>query len=168
MSDEDKQEETKEESKAEENPSADGEAKEEKKEEKPQKSVSKKLEGLISEIEKLSVLELSELVHALEDKFGVSASAAVAVAAGPATGSAPAGEAADEGQTTFNVVLTESGANKISVIKAVRELVPTLGLKEAKDLVDAPPKPILEGVNKEAANEAKTKLEAAGAKVELK
>lgn len=144
------------------------EAKEEKevKEEKPQKSASKKVEDLIKEIEKLSVLELSELVHALEDKFGVSASAAVAVSAGPATGAGA--EEANEGQTTFNVVLTESGANKISVIKAVRELVPTLGLKEAKDLVDAPPKPILEGVNKENANEAKTKLEAAGAKVELK
>ena len=135
------------------------------KEEKSTKAVSKKLEGLISDIEKLSVLELSELVHALEDKFGVSASAAVAVAAGPA---AAAGEAPEDEQTTFNVVLTESGANKISVIKAVRELVPTLGLKEAKDLVDAPPKPILEGVNKENAQEAKQKLEAAGAKVELK
>ena len=84
-----------------------------------------------------------------------------------AGGAAPGGEATSE-QTTFNVVLVESGANKISVIKAVRELVPTLGLKEAKDLVDAPPKPVLEGANKEAANEAKTKLEAAGAKVELK
>lgn len=144
-------------------------AKEEVKEEKKAtKAVSKKLDDLISEIEKLSVLELSELVHALEDKFGVSASAAVAVSAGPAAGAAGAAEGEDEAQTTFNVVLTESGANKISVIKAVRELVPTLGLKEAKDLVDAPPKPILEGVNKENANEAKTKLEAAGAKVELK
>jgi large subunit ribosomal protein L7/L12 len=131
------------------------------------KKVSKKLDDLISQVEKLSVLELSELVHALEDKFGVSASAAVAVAAGPAAG-AESGESADEEQTTFNVILTESGANKISVIKAVRELVPTLGLKEAKDLVDAPPKPILEGVNKENAQEAKQKLETAGAKVELK
>lgn len=139
-----------------------------KEEKKATKAVSKKLDDLISEIEKLSVLELSELVHALEDKFGVSASAAVAVSAGPAAGAAAAGEGEDEGQTTFNVVLTESGANKISVIKAVRELVPTLGLKEAKDLVDAPPKPILEGVNKETATEAKTKLETAGAKVELK
>lgn len=129
--------------------------------------VSKKLEDLMGHIEKLTVLELSELVHALEEKFGVSASAAVAVSAGPAVAGA-GGEAPEEGQTTFNVVLTDSGANKISVIKAVRELVPTLGLKEAKDLVDAPPKPVLEGVNKESANEAKTKLEAAGAKVELK
>ncbi|MEX2028068.1 MAG: 50S ribosomal protein L7/L12 [Candidatus Curtissbacteria bacterium] len=129
-------------------------------------AVSKKLEDLMAEIEKLSVLELSELVHALEEKFGVSAQGGVAMAA-PA-GAAAGAEGADEGQTTFNVVLTDSGANKISVIKAVRELVPTLGLKEAKDLVDAPPKNILEGANKETANEAKTKLEAAGAKVELK
>lgn len=129
--------------------------------------VSGKVSDIMKDIEGLSVLELSDLVHTLEDKFGVSAAAAapVAVAAG---GAAVGGEAADEGQTTFNVVLTDSGANKISVIKAVRELVPTLGLKEAKDLVDAPPKNVLEGVNKEAANEAKTKLEAAGSKVELK
>lgn len=132
---------------------------------KSTKAVSKKLEDLMADIEKLSVLELSELVHALEDKFGVSASAAAALA--PAAAAGPA-EAADLGQTTFNVVLADSGANKISVIKVVRELVPTLGLKEAKDLVDAPPKNILEGANKENANEAKTKLEAAGAKVELK
>lgn len=131
--------------------------------------VSKKLEDLMSQIEKLSVLELSQFVHALEEKFGVSASAAVALTAqAAATPGAADGEAPDEGQTTFNVILAESGANKISVIKAVRELVPTLGLKEAKDLVDAPPKPILEGVNKENAQEAKQKLEAAGAKVELK
>ncbi|MBI3341810.1 50S ribosomal protein L7/L12 [Candidatus Curtissbacteria bacterium] len=120
----------------------------------------------MKDIEKLTVLELSDLVHALEEKFGVSASAAVAMAA-PAAGAAAGGEAASE-QTTFNVVLADSGANKISVIKAVREIVPTLGLKEAKDLVDTAPKPVLEGANKEAANEAKTKLEAAGAKVELK
>ena len=133
---------------------------------KPMPKVSKKLEDLISEIEKLSVLELSELVKALEAKFGVSA-APVAVAA---AGTAPAGSS-DEGtseQTTFNVFLTDGGANKISTIKAVRELVPTLGLKEAKDLVDGEPKQVLEGVNKENAQEAKTKLEAAGAKVELK
>jgi|SRR3989344_5990930 len=130
------------------------------------KEVSGKVGTIMKDIEVLSVLELSELVHALEDKFGVSAAAAAPVAAA-AGGAASGGEATSE-QTTFNVVLVESGANKISVIKAVRELVPTLGLKEAKDLVDAPPKPVLEGANKEAANEAKTKLEAAGAKVELK
>lgn len=131
------------------------------------KPVSANLEKIIEQIEKLSVLELSDLVHALEEKFGVSA--APAMMAQPAGGAAAAG--GEEGvseQTTFNVVLTDSGANKISVIKAVREIVPTLGLKEAKDLVDAPPKNVLEGANKETANEAKTKLEAAGAKVELK
>ncbi len=142
------------------------EVKVEKKEEpKESPKVSKKLEELISEIEKLSVIELSELVKALEVKFGVSAAPQVVA------GAAPAAAGADEGaseQTTFNVVLAESGANKISVIKAVRELVPTLGLKEAKDLVDTAPKQVLEGVNKETAAEAKTKLEAAGAKVELK
>lgn len=141
------------------------EAKEKK---KATKAVSKKLEDLMAEIEKLSVLELSELVHALEEKFGVSAQAGVAMAAPAGAGATGTGEGADEGQTTFNVVLTASGANKISVIKAIRELVPTLGLKEAKDLADTPPKNILEGANKEAANEAKRKLEAAGAKVELK
>lgn len=138
-----------------------------KKEEAPKASadISANLQKLIEQIEKLSVLELSQLVKALEDKFGVSAAPAVIA------GAPQAGASADEGaseQTTFNVILADSGANKISVIKAVRELVPTLGLKEAKDLVDSPPKPVLEGVNKETANEAKTKLEAAGAKVELK
>lgn len=139
---------------------------EEKKEEaKPEIKVSGKLKEMIEDIEKLSVLELSELVKALENRFGVSAAAPVAVA-----GAAPTGgeEAADEGQTTFNVVLTDGGANKISVIKAVRELVPTLGLKEAKDLVDGAPKQVLEGVGKDAAGEAKKKLETAGGKVELK
>jgi large subunit ribosomal protein L7/L12 len=133
---------------------------------KPPVSVSPELEKIIEKIEKLSVLELSQLVKALEEKFGVSAAPAMVAGAAPAAGGDDAGRA--EEQTTFNVVLAESGANKISVIKAVRELVPTLGLKEAKDLVDSPPKPVLEGANKEAANEAKTKLEAAGAKVELK
>lgn len=127
---------------------------------------SKKLEGLIEDIEKLSVLELAELVKALEEKFGVTAAAPVATAAGAAP--AGGGEEAVSEQTTFNVVLADSGTNKISVIKAVREIVPTLGLKEAKDLVDTAPKTVLEGANKENANEAKTKLEAAGAKVELK
>jgi large subunit ribosomal protein L7/L12 len=135
---------------------------EEKKEVKP---VSKDLESIIEKIEKLSVLELADLVHALEDRFGVTAAAPMAMAAGPAAGAA-AGEPAEE-QTTFNVILASAGANKIGAIKAVRELVPTLGLKEAKDLVEAAPKPVLEGVNKETANEAKTKLTAAGATVEL-
>ena len=125
------------------------------------------LQKLIEQIEKLSVLELSQLVKALEEKFGVSAAPAVVAGAAQATGAPGAEEGVSE-QTTFNVILADSGANKISVIKVGRELVPTLGLKEAKDLVDSPPKPVLEGVNKEAANEAKTKLETAGAKVELK
>ena len=133
---------------------------------KPSVKVGKKLEGIIKDIEELSVLELSELVHALEEKFGVSA--AVPVAAAGTTQAQAGGEEAVSEQTTFNVILADSGANKISVIKAVREIVPTLGLKETKDLVDAPPKEILTGVNKETAQEAKTKLETAGAKVELK
>ena len=129
--------------------------------------VSGKLATIIKDIETLSVIELSDLVKALEEKFGVSAAPTIVGVAGaaPAAGSE---EAAEEGQTTFNVILAEAGANKISAIKAVRELVPTLGLKEAKDLVDAAPKQVLEGVGKDAAGEAKAKLEAAGAKVELK
>ncbi|MEX0617009.1 MAG: 50S ribosomal protein L7/L12 [Candidatus Woykebacteria bacterium] len=127
--------------------------------------VSGKLKDIIEDIEKLSVLELADLVKALEERFGVSAAAPVAVASGPVA--AGAEEAAAEEQTTFNVILADAGANKIGAIKAVREIVPTLGLKEAKDLVDAAPKPVVEGVNKETANEAKGKLEAAGAKVEL-
>jgi len=143
------------------------EAKVEKKEDKKADvKVSKKLEDIIGQVEKLTVIELSELVKALETKFGVTASAPMAAVAGtPAEGG---GDAGVSEQTTFNVVLTEAGANKISAIKAVREIVPTLGLKEAKDLVDAAPKPVLEGANKDDANEAKAKLEAAGAKVELK
>jgi large subunit ribosomal protein L7/L12 len=123
---------------------------------------------LMKAIEEMSVLELSELVKALEEKFGVSA-AATMVAAAPAGGAAPAagGEAAEE-QTVFNVIIASSGAQKIAVIKALRELVPTLGLKEAKDLVDAAPKEVLNQVNKKTADEAKEKLTAAGATVELK
>lgn len=131
---------------------------------KESKAVSKDLEDIISKIEKLSVLELADLVHALEDKFGVTAAAPMAMAAGPAAGAAA--EPAEE-KTSFNVVLTNAGANKIGAIKAVREIVPTLGLKEAKDLVESAPKPVLEGVNKETAEEAKAKLTAAGATVEL-
>lgn len=124
-------------------------------------------EDLMKAIEEMSVLELSDLVKALEEKFGVSA-AAMAVAA-PAGGAAPAGDSAPaEEQTVFNVVIASSGAQKIAVIKALRELVPTLGLKEAKDLVDAAPKEIMNGVNKKSADEAKEKLTAAGATVELK
>jgi large subunit ribosomal protein L7/L12 len=119
---------------------------------------------ILSAVEGMTVLELSDLVKALEEKFGVSA-APVAVAAGAAP--AEAGEPKEE-QTVFNVVIAEAGATKIAVIKAVRELVPTLGLTEAKGLVDSAPKEVLTGLNKSAAEEAKKKLEAAGAKVELK
>jgi len=134
---------------------------------KAAKAVSASLEKIIEQIEKLSVLELADLVHALEDRFGVSASAPVAVAAGPAAASAQGSGEPQEEKTTFNVILASAGANKIAVIKAVRELVQTLGLKEAKDLVEAAPKPVLESVNKQTAEEAKTKLTAAGATVEL-
>lgn len=121
-------------------------------------------DDVLKAVEEMTVLELSDLVKALEEKFGVSA-APIAVAAAPAAGGQA--EAAPE-QTTFNVVLTNAGANKISVIKAVRELVPTLGLQEAKALVESAPKEVLTGVNKKTAEEAKTKLTAAGATVELK
>lgn len=123
-------------------------------------------DDLLAAVEEMSVLELSELVKALEEKFGVSAQAMVsqAPAAGAPAGDAPAGEE----QTVFNVVIASGGANKISVIKAVRELVPTLGLKEAKDLVDGAPKEVMTAVNKKTADEAKEKLTAAGATVELK
>jgi large subunit ribosomal protein L7/L12 len=118
---------------------------------------------ILDKISSMTVLELSELIKAMEDKFGVSAAAAVAVA-GPAAG-APA--AAVEEQTEFTVVLASFGENKVNVIKAVRELT-GLGLKEAKDLVDGAPKPVKEGISKADAEAAKKKLEEAGAKVEVK
>ena len=122
-------------------------------------------EEIIKAIEEMSVLELSELVKALEDKFGVSASAApVMMAAMPGAG-APA--AAAEEKTEFDVVYKAPGANKINVIKAVREIT-SLGLKEAKELVDNPPKNIKEGVSKEEAEDIKKKLTEAGAEVEVK
>lgn len=136
------------------------------KEEKSTK-VSPKLDKIIDQIKDLSVLEVSELVHALEDVFGVSAQAPMAVAA-PGAAATGEPEGPKEEQTTFNVILAAAGANKISVIKALREVNTTLGLKEAKDLVDAAPKEILNGVNKATAEEAKAKLTAAGATVELK
>jgi large subunit ribosomal protein L7/L12 len=122
---------------------------------------------LMKAIEEMSVLELSELVKALEEKFGVSAAATMVAAPAGGAPAADAGEPAEE-QTVFNVVLASAGANKIAVIKAIRELVPTLGLKEAKDLVDTAPKEVMSQVNKKTAEEAKTKLTAAGATVELK
>lgn len=125
--------------------------------------MSDKTKKIIEEVEKLSVLELSELVKALEEKFGVSAAPVAAPVA-----AAAAEEGPKEEQTTFNVVLANAGANKIGVIKAVREVVPTLGLAEAKTLVESAPKEVVTGVNKATAEEAKKKLEAAGATVELK
>lgn len=123
---------------------------------------SEKVTNIVEELKTLTVLELSELVSAVEEEFGVSAAAAVAVAA-PAEGGAAA---ADE-KTEFDVILANDGGNKIPVIKAVREIT-GLGLKEAKAIVDGAPAPIKEGVAKEAAEEMKAKLEEAGAKVELK
>jgi large subunit ribosomal protein L7/L12 len=124
---------------------------------------SSTLVGIIDSIKKLSVMELADLVHALEDEFGVSAAAPVAVAAAPAAGGAA--EEVEE-KTEFTVVLTNFGANKINVIKAVRELT-SLGLKESKDLVEGAPKPVKENVSKDEAAAAKSKLEAAGATVEV-
>lgn len=124
-------------------------------------------EDLLKTVEEMSVLELSEFVKALEEKFGVSAAAMVAAAPAAGAATADAGEAASE-QTVFNVIIASGGANKISVIKAVRELVPTLGLADAKALVDSAPKEVLTAVNKKTADEAKEKLTAAGATVELK
>jgi large subunit ribosomal protein L7/L12 len=122
---------------------------------------SEKITAIIEELKGLTVLELSELVHAVEDEFGVSAAAAVAVAA-PAEGGAAAAE-----QTEFDVILKSAGGNKIAVIKAVRE-VTGLGLKEAKALVDGAPKTVKEAVSKEEAEDIKSKIEAAGAEIELK
>lgn len=123
-------------------------------------------EDILKAVEEMSVLELSELVKSLEEKFGVSA--AVMASPAPTGAGTQVSTEAEPEQTVFNVVITSSGANKISVIKAVRELVPTLGLKEAKDLVDQAPKEVMTAVNKKTAEEAKTKLTAAGATVELK
>lgn len=126
-----------------------------------------KFKDLIKKIEELNVLELSELVKALEERFGVSAAAPMMMA-GVAGGAGAAGEEAAEEKTSFTVVLANSGDQKIAVIKAVREINQELGLKEAKDLVEAAPKTVRENLNKEEAEVAKKKLEAAGAKVELK
>ena len=125
--------------------------------------MSESVTKIIASIEKLTVLELNELVKALEEKFGVTANAPVAVAA---AGAVPA--VAAEEKSEYTVVLAEAGANKIGVIKAVREINPTLGLVEAKTLVEGAPKTLLENAKKADAESAKTKLEAAGAKVELK
>ena len=125
-------------------------------------------EQLISQLETMTVLELNALVKQLEERWGVSAAAPVAVGVAPAAAGGGATAAAEEEeQTEFDVVLTEVGANKIQVIKAVRELT-SLGLKEAKDVVDGAPKPVKQAVSKDEANAAKAKLEEAGAKAEVK
>lgn len=123
---------------------------------------------ILEAVGNMSVLELSDLVKKIEEKFGVSAAAPVATVAASSAASAPAEEKAVEEKATFNVILANSGANKIAVIKAIREIVPTLGLKEAKDMVDSAPKPVVEGVGKETAEEARNKLTEAGASVELR
>jgi len=123
-----------------------------------------KLDKIVEDLSSLTVLEAADLAKLLEEKWGVSAAAPVAVAAGPAAAAAPAAEA----QTEFTVVLKDAGDKKINVIKVVREVVPSLGLKEAKDLVEAAPKPVKEGVSKEEAETIKKKLEESGAKVEIK
>lgn len=137
--------------------------------EKPAPAKAKKsaaIEDIMTAIKGMNVMELAELVKALETEFGVSAAAPVAVAA-PAAGGAVAAAADAEEQTEFTVILQEIGANKINVIKAVRELT-ALGLKESKDLVEGAPQPVKEGVSKEEAANAKQKLEAAGATVQVK
>ena len=146
--------------------SDDKKTKETKAEKKEEVKVSDKLQKVIDQVEKLTVLELSELVKALEDKFGVSAAAPVAVAGTQAPAAEGEAEAAEE-KSEYQVVLTDAGANKIGVIKALREINQDLGLKEAKDLAEAAPKEI-GTYKKEEADEAKKKLEAAGAQVELK
>lgn len=129
---------------------------------------SERIDSIITSIEQMTVLELSGLVKALETKFGVTAAAPMMVAGAVAGGGAAAGVSAPaEEQTTFEVILAEIGANKIQVIKEIRA-VTNLGLKEAKDLVEAAPKPVKQGVAKPEAEEIKKKLEAVGAKVQLK
>ncbi len=123
-------------------------------------------QDILDAIGSMTVLELSQLIKDMEDKFGVSAAAAVAVAAPAAGGGAAAGAAAEE-KTEFTVMLTAAGENKVNTIKAVRE-VTSVGLKEAKDLVDGAPKPIKEGISKADAEAIKKKMEEAGAKVEIK
>ena len=136
--------------------------------EKEEKKHSGKVSDLIDAVKHLSVLELAELVKAMEETFGVSAQAAVAVAApGGAAGAGQAGGPAVEEKTSFQVILASSGDKKIQVIKEIRT-VTNLGLKEAKDLVESAPKPVKDGVSKEEAEKIKQVLEAAGAKVEIK
>ena len=141
-------------------------AEEKKEDSTPKVALSEKMEGFIKNIEEMSVLELSDLVKALEDKFGVSAAAPAAVAAAPGAAAGAAG-AAEEVQSVFTVVLTEIGAKKINVIKEIRTLT-NLGLKEAKDLVESAPADVKIDVQKDEAEKMKKQLEDVGAKVELK
>jgi large subunit ribosomal protein L7/L12 len=172
MTEEVKKEEKAEEQKPAETPKAEEKAEEVKAEAPIQEKVEKKkaptgkYKEIIEQIEKLSVLELSELVKELEDRFGISASAPMAVAAAPIASAEAGEETSAPAKVTLH--LADSGAQKIAVIKALREINPDLGLKEAKDLADGAPKDIKSDIPKEEAEEAKQKLEAAGAKVELK
>lgn len=124
------------------------------------------IEKLVEQLSELSVLEAAELTKALEEKWGVSAAAPVAVAAGAVSGAAAGGAEPEEEKTEFDVIIKDAGPKKIEVIKAIRQMT-SLGLKEAKDLAETPDGKVLEGVGKEAAGDAKSKLEAAGASVEL-
>ena len=131
--------------------------------------MSEKLDKLVAELDQLTLMEAAELSKLLQEKWGVSAAAPVMMGAMPAAGGAAAAAAAPvEEKTEFDVVLKDAGAKKIEVIKVVRQLVPSLGLKEAKDMVDGAPQTVLSAVSKEAAADAKGKLEAAGAGVEVK
>ena len=123
------------------------------------------LNKIVEEISGLSLLEAAELVKLLEEKLGVTAAAPMAMAAMPMAATGPAAAAPVEEKTEFNVILKAAGDKKIDVIKAVRQIITNLGLKEAKDLVDGAPQPVLQGVSKDAAADAKAKLEAAGATV---
>jgi large subunit ribosomal protein L7/L12 len=129
--------------------------------------MSEKLEKIVAELDSLTLLEAAELSKMLQDKWGVSAAAPVMMGAMPAAGAAAAAAPVEE-KTEFDVVLKDGGAKKIEVIKVVRQLVPNLGLKEAKDLVDGAPQTVLSAVSKDVAADAKGKLEAAGAGVEVK
>ena len=129
--------------------------------------MSEKLEKIVAELDSLTLMEAAELSKMLQDKWGVSAAAPVMMGAMPAGGAAAAAAPVEE-KTEFDVVLKDGGAKKIEVIKVVRQLIPSLGLKEAKDMVDGAPQTVLSAVSKEAAADAKGKLEAAGAGVEVK
>jgi large subunit ribosomal protein L7/L12 len=145
-------------------------AEEKKKESKEKATLSKKSEDILKAVEEMSVLELNSLVKALEEKFGVSAAASPAMVAPAGAAVSAGGEAgaSAEEKSSFDVVLASAGEKRIEAIKAVRELNQNLALKEAKELVDSAPKPVLEGVKKEEAEEAKKKLEAVGCQVDLK